>query len=119
MLTSLIIRHRIPMIESRCLIYCGSTSPFQSQRWMCTPVPKKPELGLLAKGTQAYENYLQKNWPKAYKMHRTVIDGCKACVADIKTYYYIRRDLNSGKTSLIQLSRTQLETYVQVSCLKI
>uniref|UniRef100_A0A7E4WBA0 Letm1 RBD domain-containing protein n=1 Tax=Panagrellus redivivus TaxID=6233 RepID=A0A7E4WBA0_PANRE len=83
-------------------IFVGSLRMLSSQ-----PPAKSP--GLM----QRYENYLEQNWPKAYQMHRMVIDGCKSCIGDVKTYYFIRRDLGAGKIKLSDLSRQQLETYIQ------
>uniref|UniRef100_A0A914Y0B2 PDZ domain-containing protein n=1 Tax=Panagrolaimus superbus TaxID=310955 RepID=A0A914Y0B2_9BILA len=101
---SALIRYRIPY--NNFLNYYGSV------RCLCVPVQKKPE-SIVTKAMQGYENYLEKNWPKVYKIHRLVVDGTKASVADVKSYYIIRRDLNSGKVSLTELSRPQLQTYIQ------
>jgi hypothetical protein len=102
-----LVRYRVPLVNSNCLNYYGS-----SIRWLCAPVQKQPD-SLFKRTMQGYENYLEKNWPKVYKIHRLVVDGTKASVADVKAYYFIRRDLNSGKISLTELSRPQLQTYIQ------
>uniref|UniRef100_A0AC34F6W6 Letm1 RBD domain-containing protein n=1 Tax=Panagrolaimus sp. ES5 TaxID=591445 RepID=A0AC34F6W6_9BILA len=102
---SALVRYRFPK-SNNCLNYYGSI------RYLCAPVQKKPQ-SVVQKAMQGYENYLEKNWPKVYKIHRLVVDGTKASVADVKSYYSIRRDLSSGKVSLTQLSRPQLQTYIQ------
>jgi hypothetical protein len=61
---------------------------------------------------QKYENVL-KRWPKVYAMHRLFIDGCKWCWADLKCFYRIRRDIKNGERSLDDLSRQELEIYIQ------
>lgn len=50
------INHNNGLIVAR---YCGTDSR----------ASKSPSL------MQKYENYLEKNWPKAHRMHRMVIDG--------------------------------------------
>ena len=100
---------------------------YSSSRWLATQSESSRKQTLM----QKYESYLEKNCPKCYKVHRMVIDGCvpfllfiyiwvvffigcKSCVTDVKTYYVIRRDLNTGKISMSDLNRQQLECYIQV-----
>jgi hypothetical protein len=64
-----LVRYRVPLVNSNCLNYYGS-----SIRWLCAPVQKQPD-SLFKRTMQGYENYLEKNWPKVYKIHRLVVDG--------------------------------------------
>ncbi|KAK0425999.1 hypothetical protein QR680_009494 [Steinernema hermaphroditum] len=72
--------------------------------------PRKPT-GIMAK----FEAYVGPRYPRAYKLHRMVKDGCTWCISDMKSYYRIRRDLFRGKRTLTDLSTSELESYVQTS----
>uniref|UniRef100_A0A1I7YY72 Letm1 RBD domain-containing protein n=1 Tax=Steinernema glaseri TaxID=37863 RepID=A0A1I7YY72_9BILA len=76
-----------------------------------TGPPKPKSGGLVAK----FEDYIKPRYPRMYKLHRMVKDGCTWCISDMKCYYRIRRDLLREKRTLTDLTTDELESYVQTS----
>uniref|UniRef100_A0A1I7YXN5 Letm1 RBD domain-containing protein n=1 Tax=Steinernema glaseri TaxID=37863 RepID=A0A1I7YXN5_9BILA len=74
-----------------------------------TGPPKPKSGGLVAK----FEDYIKPRYPRMYKLHRMVKDGCTWCISDMKCYYRIRRDLLREKRTLTDLTTDELESYVQ------
>ncbi|KAI6182221.1 hypothetical protein M3Y97_00356900 [Aphelenchoides bicaudatus] len=73
-------------------------------------VQQRRNLGLYKR----YENFLETKYPRVYKVHRLIIDGCRSCGRDIKTYFYISRDLRNGTRSIGDLDKAELLAYIQV-----
>jgi hypothetical protein len=87
-------------------------------------VLQQRQMGLYRK----YENFLETRYPKAYRIHRLIVDGndyfqrnpillvlgCRSCAGDIKGYFLISRDLRKGTRSIGDLSKTELLSYIQV-----
>ncbi|CAI4221669.1 unnamed protein product [Auanema sp. JU1783] len=59
-----------------------------------------------------WEKYLEK-WPKIASLNKLVFDGSKWCLNDIKTYFNLRKNMLSGKTTIEKLSTSDLEVLVQ------
>ncbi|EFO24865.2 hypothetical protein LOAG_03622 [Loa loa] len=62
---------------------------------------------------QQYESLLSRRYPKAYAVHRMVMDGCKWCWSDIKTYYRLKKDLRTKTRQISELKRSELEILLQ------
>ncbi|KHN78572.1 hypothetical protein Tcan_06546 [Toxocara canis] len=81
------------------------------RRFSSEPPPHKTPKGMMGR----YEHFLKTRAPKAYTVHRMVVDGSKWCVTDIKIYFKIKRDLANGTRTLSQLTQNELEILIQTS----
>uniref|UniRef100_A0A0N4Z247 PDZ domain-containing protein n=1 Tax=Parastrongyloides trichosuri TaxID=131310 RepID=A0A0N4Z247_PARTI len=74
-------------------------------------VDKKQSQGLI----QKYEDFLEKNFPKFYVIHKQIVGGCKWCISDLKMYFTLRRALNLNKKKIEDFNRKELECFIQTS----
>ncbi|VDM96943.1 unnamed protein product [Thelazia callipaeda] len=86
-----------------------SVSAALTCRQLCSNVEKQPK-GLMT----SYEAFLSRRYPKAYVVHKMVINGCKWCWSDIKTYYQLKNDLRTNVRKISQLKRSELEILLQM-----
>ncbi|KAL3997295.1 LETM1-like family protein [Acanthocheilonema viteae] len=62
---------------------------------------------------ERYEAFLSRRYPKAYAVHKMVMNGCKWCWSDIKTYYRLKKDLRTKTRQISELKRPELEILLQ------
>ncbi|CAD5206229.1 unnamed protein product [Bursaphelenchus okinawaensis] len=62
---------------------------------------------------QKYEQFLEKRYPKVYRIHRLVVDGCRDCLADVKLLYRLNKDLKYGKRELTDMNTKELMCLLQ------
>ncbi|CAD5208963.1 unnamed protein product [Bursaphelenchus xylophilus] len=60
-----------------------------------------------------YEKFLEKKYPKIYRVHRLVVDGCRDCVMDVRTLYRLNKDLKYGKRGLSEMNTKELMCLLQ------
>uniref|UniRef100_A0A0R3RXW5 Letm1 RBD domain-containing protein n=1 Tax=Elaeophora elaphi TaxID=1147741 RepID=A0A0R3RXW5_9BILA len=64
---------------------------------------------------ERYESFLSRRYPKAYAVHSMVMNGCKWCWSDIKTYYRLKKDLRTKSRQISELKRPELEILLQTN----
>uniref|UniRef100_A0A915C7E2 Letm1 RBD domain-containing protein n=2 Tax=Parascaris univalens TaxID=6257 RepID=A0A915C7E2_PARUN len=84
--------------------YCRQIRSFSSE-----PPAHRTPTGLMGR----YECFLKTRAPRAYTIHKMVVDGSKWCISDIKIYFALRRELASGSRSLADLTQNELEILIQ------
>ncbi|CAG9538970.1 unnamed protein product [Cercopithifilaria johnstoni] len=62
---------------------------------------------------ERYESFLSRRYPKIYAVQRMVMNGCKWCWLDIKTYYRLKKDLRTKTRQISELKRSELQILLQ------
>uniref|UniRef100_A0A1I7Z4U9 LETM1 domain-containing protein n=1 Tax=Steinernema glaseri TaxID=37863 RepID=A0A1I7Z4U9_9BILA len=73
--------------------------------------PAKSKGGVIAR----YEGFLERRYPRIYKVHRAVTNGSRMCFSDMKRCYCIKRDLRNGKRAVSDLSTEELVSFIQTN----
>ncbi|MFH4979450.1 hypothetical protein AB6A40_006159 [Gnathostoma spinigerum] len=102
------------------MCFHGKILPFDSNivscRWSQRFLSSEPPAHKASTGwLKRYEDLLKRRWPKMYAVHRMVVDGCKWCYTDIKTYFILRRELSRGVRTIAEFDQNELEIFIQTS----